>query len=92
MELTLATVLGWAVFGLVVGLLARLIVPGRDPMGFFATVFLGVVGAFVGGLIAYALRLGSDPYSPAGWILSVIGAVVALGIYHAMTGVRRSPV
>ncbi|HEY1375248.1 MAG TPA: GlsB/YeaQ/YmgE family stress response membrane protein [Gemmataceae bacterium] len=89
MELSFAAVLGWVALGLVVGVLARLVLPGADPMGWFATVFLGVVGAFVGGLLAYSLRLGADPHSPAGWILSVIGAVVALGVYQS--AVARRP-
>ena len=83
------SIIGWILFGLVVGLLARLLVPGRDPMGWLATLLLGVVGSVVGGLIAYALRLGTEPYAPAGWLLSIIGAVVALLGYYALTGTRR---
>jgi len=88
----LGTVVTWAVFGLVISLLARLIVPGSDPMTWVGTLFLGVVGSFVGGLTAYALNLGTQPYAPAGWILSILGAVVALAAYHSFADARRSPV
>lgn len=82
-------VIGWILFGLIVGLIARLLIPGRDPMGWIATMVLGIMGSLVGGLIAYALQLGADRYSPAGWILSVIGGVAALLIYYWATGTRR---
>jgi uncharacterized membrane protein YeaQ/YmgE (transglycosylase-associated protein family) len=76
------SILGWIVFGLIAGAIARLLVPGRDPMGWIATILLGIVGSVVGGMIAYLLRLGTDPYEPAGWIFSIIGAIVTLLIYH----------
>ena len=88
-DLTLSAILAWVIFGLVVGLLARLLVPGSDPMGWLSTLFLGVVGSFVGGLIAYALKLGTEPYAPAGWILSILGAAGALLLYHQLGGARR---
>jgi uncharacterized membrane protein YeaQ/YmgE (transglycosylase-associated protein family) len=81
--------LGWIMFGLIVGLVARLLVPGRDPMGWIGTVFLGVLGSVVGGLFAYALRLGTYPYAPSGWILSVVGAMVALMFYYKAIGTGR---
>lgn len=83
------TVLSWIFFGLIVGVIARLLIPGRDPMGWIATILLGIVGSVVGGLIAYALRLGTDPYAPAGWILSILGAVVTLLLYYWATKTRR---
>jgi uncharacterized membrane protein YeaQ/YmgE (transglycosylase-associated protein family) len=82
------TILGWIVFGLIAGAIARLLVPGRDPMGWLATIALGIVGSVVGGLIAYALRLGTEPYHPAGWIFSILGAVLALLVYYRMSGGR----
>jgi len=91
-DLSLGTIFAWAVFGLAVGLIARLLVPGRDPMGWVGSIFLGVVGSFVGGLIAYALKLGADPYAPAGWLLSIIGAALAVAVYHSFSDARRSPV
>jgi uncharacterized membrane protein YeaQ/YmgE (transglycosylase-associated protein family) len=83
------SILGWILFGLIVGVIARLLVPGRDPMGWIATILLGIIGSVVGGLIAYALKLGTDPYQPGGWILSIIGAVIALLGYYWLTGTRR---
>ena len=80
------------VFGLVAGALARLLVPGPDPIGIAGTILLGIVGSFVGGFLGYIL-LGKDPgegaLQPAGLVGSVIGAVVALLIYRAV--VRRGP-
>jgi uncharacterized membrane protein YeaQ/YmgE (transglycosylase-associated protein family) len=82
-------ILSWIVFGLVVGAIARLLIPGRDPMGWIATIALGIIGSFVGGLMAYLLKLGTDVYAPAGWIFSILGAVVALLGYYWMAGVKR---
>jgi uncharacterized membrane protein YeaQ/YmgE (transglycosylase-associated protein family) len=83
------SIIGWIVSGLIIGAIARLLIPGRDPMGWIATILLGIIGSVVGGFIAYALRLGTEPYAPAGWILSIIGAVVALLIYYWSTGRQR---
>ncbi len=73
--------------GLVAGALARLLVPGPDPMGIAGTIVLGIVGSFVGGFLGYVL-VGKDPsegaLQPAGFIGSVIGAVIALLIYRAI--------
>ncbi|MDP8976621.1 MAG: GlsB/YeaQ/YmgE family stress response membrane protein [Actinomycetota bacterium] len=74
------------VFGLIAGALARLLVPGPDPIGIGGTIVLGVVGSFVGGFLGYLL-LGKDlnegALQPSGLIGSVIGAVIALLIYRA---------
>jgi uncharacterized membrane protein YeaQ/YmgE (transglycosylase-associated protein family) len=85
-------IIGWIVFGLIAGAIARLLMPGRDPMGWLATIALGIVGSVVGGLIAYALKFGTDPYSPAGWIFSIIGAMLALAAYYRFSGSRASRV
>ncbi|MGH8910489.1 MAG: GlsB/YeaQ/YmgE family stress response membrane protein [Egibacteraceae bacterium] len=76
--------LWFLVIGLIAGVLARLLVPGPDPMGVLATTVLGIVGSFVGGFLAALLPLGPDPQHmrPAGIFGSVIGAVVALLIYR----------
>lgn len=84
------SIIGWIIFGLIAGAIARLLIPGRDPMGWVATILLGIVGSVVGGLIAYALNLGTEPYSPAGWILSIIGAIVTLLLYYWATGTKRT--
>lgn len=88
MDIAGTSIIGWIVFGLIAGALARLFMPGKDPMGWIATIFLGIVGSLVGGFIAYALRLGTHPVQPAGWILSIIGAMIALGLYYWATGGR----
>jgi len=91
MDIAGTSILGWIVFGLIIGVIARLLVPGRDPMGIFATIMLGIAGSVVGGLIAYALRLGTSPYHPAGWIFSSIGGVVALLLYYKLRGRPELP-
>ncbi|MGA9102153.1 GlsB/YeaQ/YmgE family stress response membrane protein [Aeromicrobium sp.] len=79
------------IVGLIAGLLARALVPGKDSMGILATLLLGIVGSFVGGAI---WALFSDDkildFQAGGLILSVVGAVVALLIYNRVSG-RRSP-
>jgi len=77
------------VVGLIAGAIARLLVPGRDPMGVGATIVLGIVGSFVGGFLGYALfhKDSQDGFfQPSGLIGSIIGAVVALLVYRAATG------
>ena len=74
-------------FGLIAGALARLLVPGPDPIGIGGTIVLGILGSFVGGFLGYVL-LGKDPGEAAlqasGLVGSVIGAVVALLIYRSI--------
>ncbi|MDX1449020.1 MAG: GlsB/YeaQ/YmgE family stress response membrane protein [Acidimicrobiia bacterium] len=72
------------IVGLIVGLIARFLVPGPDPMGLLATMVLGVVGSFVGGLILSLLTEGELALTTSGWIGSIVGAIVALLIYRAV--------
>lgn len=76
--------------GIIAGYLARALVPGPDPMSFWQTVGLGIVGSFVGGFLG-SLLLGSGEalFSAAGIIGSIVGAVVALLIYRAVGGSRN---
>jgi uncharacterized membrane protein YeaQ/YmgE (transglycosylase-associated protein family) len=77
------------VVGVVAGYLARLLVPGPDKIGFVRTVALGIVGSFVGGFLGYLLfdkDFGEGALQASGLIGSIIGAVIALLIYRAMTG------
>jgi uncharacterized membrane protein YeaQ/YmgE (transglycosylase-associated protein family) len=78
--------LGWILFGLVVGVIAKLIMPGRDPGGFIVTMLLGIVGAVLGGFLGRALGL-YGPEQAAGWLMSIAGAIVVLTIYRML--VRR---
>jgi uncharacterized membrane protein YeaQ/YmgE (transglycosylase-associated protein family) len=81
-------ILTWIIVGLVVGALAKLIMPGRDPGGMLVTVALGIAGALLGGGIGRALGLYTAG-EPAGWIMSVVGAVILLAIYRAFLGRRE---
>jgi uncharacterized membrane protein YeaQ/YmgE (transglycosylase-associated protein family) len=77
-------ILSWIVFGLVVGVLAKLIMPGTDPGGFIVTVLLGIAGALVGGFLGRALGF-YGPDQMAGYIMSIVGAVILLALYRMMT-------
>jgi uncharacterized membrane protein YeaQ/YmgE (transglycosylase-associated protein family) len=87
--------LSMLLIGIVAGFLARLLVPGRDPMGFWATVLLGVIGSFVGGFLGYVIfghDLDEGALQPSGVIGSVIGAVIVLLIYRQFARSRRHDV
>jgi uncharacterized membrane protein YeaQ/YmgE (transglycosylase-associated protein family) len=77
------SVIVWIVIGLIAGALARLLVPGRDPMGVFGTVVLGLVGSLIGGLVGDVLTTGDQDLSPAGLLGSILGAIAALLVYRA---------
>lgn len=83
------TIIGWIVFGLIAGFIARALVPGKDDIGILRTILLGVVGSVAGGLIFGLLTVGFRGFQPTGWIGSIIGAVVVLLIYNAVTGRKR---
>ena len=80
------TVIGWIVFGLVVGALAKLVMPGRDPGGIIVTMLLGIAGSMLGGLIGRAMGV-YGPGQAAGFLMSFLGAVILLTLYRMM--VRR---
>jgi uncharacterized membrane protein YeaQ/YmgE (transglycosylase-associated protein family) len=81
-------VIGWLIVGLVVGTIAKLLMPGRDPAGWIVMILLGMLGmtgSFVGGLIS------SDIYGATkGWIGSVVGAVFLLFLYRIIVGPRKA--
>jgi uncharacterized membrane protein YeaQ/YmgE (transglycosylase-associated protein family) len=79
-------ILAWILFGLIVGVIAKLLMPGRDPGGFIVTILLGIAGALVGGFIGRAMGF-YGPDETAGWLMSILGAIVLLAIYRMM--VRR---
>ena len=81
-------ILGWILFGLIVGAVAKLIMPGNDPGGIIVTMLLGIVGAVVGGWIGRALGF-YGPNDPAGFLMSLVGAVALLAMYRAFAGRRR---
>ena len=80
------------IIGAIAGFLARALVPGRDSMGIIPTIVLGIVGSFVGGFLG-ALIFGKDALEgllqPSGIIGSIIGAVIALVVYNAVTGRKK---
>ena len=82
------TVLGWIFFGLVVGIIAKLLMPGRDPGGFIVTTLLGVAGAVAGGFLGRALGL-YGPNQAAGFFMSVLGAVLLLFLYRRLNPAAR---
>lgn len=77
------------IIGFIVGVIAKLLTPGRDPMGFILTILLGIAGSFVGTFVGRALGLYSEGQS-AGFIMSVIGAVVLLAIWHLVRRKSRA--
>ena len=79
-------ILGWLLFGLIVGAIAKFLMPGRDPGGWIVTILLGIAGSFVGGFLATTL-LGRGEQT-AGWIGSIIGAMLLLFIYRLIVGRR----
>ena len=81
------TILGWILFGLVVGALAKLVMPGRDPGGIIITILLGIAGAVLGGFVGRALGLYAEG-EPAGWIMAFLGSMLLLFIYRMMVGRR----
>ena len=81
-------VIGWIFFGLIVGALAKLLMPGRDPGGFIVTMLLGIAGALVGGFLGRALGW-YGPNDGAGFFMSLAGAILLLWIYRMMV-VRRA--
>ena len=73
----------WLIIGLIAGALARLIMPGRDPMGIIATILLGIVGSIIGGLVSVAIW-GSGPngFQRGSLLLSILGAILVLWIWR----------
>lgn len=84
-------ILGWILLGIVAGVIAKALLPGDDPGGFIVTVIIGIVGALLGGFLARALGFG-DPidefFDVSTWLAAIIGAVILLVIYRAVTGRR----
>ncbi|MEW5984074.1 MAG: GlsB/YeaQ/YmgE family stress response membrane protein [Acidobacteriota bacterium] len=81
-------ILTWIVFGLIVGAIAKFLMPGKDPGGIIVTILLGIAGSVVGGFIGQALGLYAQGQW-AGWILSIAGAMVLLLIYRMVVGKKK---
>ena len=83
------------IIGLIAGAIARLVVPGRDPIGIFGTIAIGVIGSFVGGFIGYALfhkDASEGALQPSGILGSIVGAIIVLLVYRAVSGRNRGGV
>lgn len=83
------TMLGWIVFGLIVGIVAKFMMPGPDPGGFILTVLLGIGGALVGGFIGQGLGWYQDD-DPVGFLMALIGAILILVVYRQLAGRSRA--
>lgn len=74
-------ILGWIFFGLIVGVIAKFLMPGRDPGGFLVTIGLGIAGAIVGGFLARLVGW-YGPQENAGYLMSIVGAILLLWFYR----------
>ncbi len=83
-------VLGWIVFGLIVGALAKLVMPGRDPGGIIVTMLIGIAGSLLGGFLGRAMGF-YGPNQAAGFLMSFLGAVVLLVLYRIIARRRALP-
>ena len=86
----MTAVLGWIVFGLIVGALAKLVMPGRDPGGIIVTMLIGIAGALLGGFLGRAMGL-YGPGEAAGFLMSFLGAVILLILYRMLVRRRALP-
>lgn len=78
-------IIGWILFGLIVGILAKFVMPGKDPGGFIVTILIGIAGAVIGGYIGRTLGW-YGPEEPAGFIVATLGAILLLALYRAVAG------
>ena len=78
-------IIGWIVFGLVVGIVAKFLMPGRDPSGFVITAALGIVGGLVGGFLGRAMGWYGDG-DAVGFVMAVIGSLILLAVYRFTIG------
>ncbi|MEQ1627856.1 MAG: GlsB/YeaQ/YmgE family stress response membrane protein [Nitrospira sp.] len=83
------TIVGWIVFGLIVGVVARFVIPGPDPGGVILTILLGIAGALLGGFIGRGLGwYGED--DPAGFFMALLGAILILVVRRKFAGPARA--
>jgi len=85
------SVILFLIFGLIVGALARLIVPGREPGGWLTSLVIGVAGAFLGGFLGRVFGLYTREVTTGGFVMSFIGAVILVAVYHAVARRRTLP-
>jgi uncharacterized membrane protein YeaQ/YmgE (transglycosylase-associated protein family) len=80
-------IIGWIFFGLVVGIIAKFLMPGRDPGGFVVTTLVGIAGALIGGFVGQSLGFYREG-EPAGFMMAIIGSVLLLVLYRVIVGKR----
>lgn len=81
-------IIGWILFGAIVGAIAKFLMPGRDPAGCLVTIALGVAGSLTGGfLLSFLISRRGD--HPAGWVGSIVGAMLLLWVYRMVAKPRR---
>lgn len=84
-------IIAWIIFGLIAGVIAKLIMPGDDPGGFIITILLGIAGALLGGFVGSLLGLGGiDGFNFGSFLLAILGAILLLWIYRAMRRPRAA--
>ena len=81
------SIIGWILFGLVVGIVGKLLMPGRDPGGFIITILLGIAGALLGGFVGQSLGFYREG-EPAGFLMAVVGSILLLLLYRLFMGRR----
>jgi uncharacterized membrane protein YeaQ/YmgE (transglycosylase-associated protein family) len=84
----MGAIIGWIIFGLIAGAIAKLLMPGRDPGGIFVTMLLGIGGALVGGFIGRAIwgSTGANDWSIGSFVLAIGGAILLLLVYRMFVG------
>jgi uncharacterized membrane protein YeaQ/YmgE (transglycosylase-associated protein family) len=91
--MTIETIVIWAIVGLIVGAIAKLLMPGNDPGGFIVTILLGIAGAFVGGWVGRQFGIGSTEavtsFDLGSLGLSILGAIILLALYRLVAGRSR---
>ena len=80
-------IIGTIIIGLIIGVIAKVIMPGKDPGGFIVTTLIGIGGSFLGTFVG---QMFFSRYYAAGWIMSILGAIAILAIYRMVTGQRTS--
>lgn len=82
-------IIGWIIFGLIVGVIAKLVMPGKDPGGVIVTILLGIAGAVLGGFLGQLAGL-YGPGDAAGFIVSILGAILLLFLYRKLRPAART--
>lgn len=88
----MGAIIGWIIFGLIAGAIAKMIMPGKDPGGIFVTILLGIAGALLGGFIGRALwgSTGASDWSIGSFLLAIGGSILLLFLYRLFVGRRSS--